>query len=185
MKHTVRGLLVCLPLLLLALCLFVVPSHAQEDPQYRMYASGESFALSELRADGEYELARGSLRALVDQLYTLRQGQTGSCTVQMDALTTEETLTISGGTYRLVGSLTLLGDAMLVVGDGATLALGDMTLSFGEEGAPSNGYIRIKDAHLVVDGATVRAGARYAVRMDYASSATMTLRAGRIVSQNA
>lgn len=185
MKHTVRGLLVCLPLLLLALCLFVVPSHAQEDPQYRMYASGESFALSELRADGEYELARGSLRALVDQLYTLRQGQTGSCTVQMDALTTEETLTISGGTYRLVGSLRLLGDAMLVVGDGATLTLGDMTLSFGEEGAPSNGYIRIKDAHLVVDGATVRAGARYAVRMDYASSATMTLRAGRIVSQNA
>ncbi len=183
MKHTLRGLLVCISVFMVLLCLLTIPAYAQEQAQYRLYAEGDAYALSELRADGEYVLATGTLPLLVERLRAEQQSM-NNCTVQLDALVTDSTLTLRDLRARFVGSLTLCGTAQLVIEEGADITLADVSVRFGTADAPSDGFLRIKGGTLTVDGAQIIGGTRYTVCMDHASSAALVMHAGCIRGTN-
>ncbi len=178
MKHMLKGILLCLSFLSLSFLFFTVTAHAAGEDTFRVYMSEDTFVLSEMREDGEYVLQSGDLDVLTTYLSEHDDGQARR--IFFDHVTSDKTLTFLGGTYRMQGELTLRGDARFVISGGADVTLGDIALSFSNGQQPSLGYIRVKDGHLSVRGATVQGGTQHAVCMDYASGATLTLYAGSI-----
>ncbi len=178
MKHILRGILLCLSFFSLSFVFFTVPTYAAPTDTFRIYASEDAFVLSQIRSDGEYVLQSGDLGTLMTDLSKNHGGQ--ACSLLFDHVVTKETLTFTDGIFHIQGELTLTGDARFVISEDADVTLGDLSLSFADGEQPSQGYIRVKDGHLSVNGATVRGGSQHAICMDYASGAELTLYAGHI-----
>ena len=172
MKRKILGGTLAALMAAVLVCMLGITAHAEPLPEYRIEAGadGEYRLLTEGRCIGE-----GTLQELLSALPTDAEG---SLDVFFDEITARQTLTVTQD-VRLSGALTVTDGARLEVCEGAEVTLSSLSLSFS--GTPTDcGYVRIKDGTLTVDGGAVHGEGHAVAVLDYAASARLVVKRGRV-----
>ena len=167
MKRIIK-ITLCTILAVLAIFLTesVVLADGSETPVYTVSRCEEGYAL----VSGGVSIAEGDrLATLLDLI-----PDGGTCEIYFDKVSTDEDITLYGGTLALTGVLTFRGNASLTV-DGGEVKISGASVAF------ESGNLRVKRGSLTLFGGSVTSG-KVAILSDFSASASVRVIGGSISS---